>query len=156
MHFSKQNCFKTKLNHFGKLHIKIIYISGKPLKRWIEWCHFYQYSLHRSRAIVLQRHCQIVCVRVTVDVPISDTPGKFMEPILKLRWALRYAGGVISCIQKVAQRTVTWKTRSQSSGAGVPESNLWKTRSLKYGKHGVWRKNMENTESKIWKTRSLI
>ena len=33
------------------------------------------------------------------------------------------------------------------------EYKIWKTRSTKYGKHGV--QNMENTEYKIWKTRSL-
>ena len=32
------------------------------------------------------------------------------------------------------------------------EYKIWKTRSTKYGKHGV--QNMENTEYKIWKTRS--
>ncbi len=29
------------------------------------------------------------------------------------------------------------ESRSRSAGVGVPESNLWNTRSLKYGKHGV-------------------
>ena len=45
--------------------------------------------------------------------------------------------------------------RSRSLGVGAPECDVkkWKTRSIKYGKHGV--QNMENTEYKIWKTRSL-
>ena len=45
--------------------------------------------------------------------------------------------------------------RSRSLGVGAPECDVkkWKTRSIKYGKHGV--QNMENTEYKIWKTRSI-
>ena len=49
---------------------------------------------------------------------------------------------------KEAKEMVKWKTRSRSSGVGVPERSLgvgapecdvkkWKTRSIKYGKHGV-------------------
>ena len=39
--------------------------------------------------------------------------------------------------------------RSRSLGAGAPECDVkkWKTRSIKYGKHGV--QNMENTESDV-------
>ena len=39
--------------------------------------------------------------------------------------------------------------RSRSLGVGAPECDVkkWKTRSIKYGKHGV--QNMENTESDV-------
>ena len=39
--------------------------------------------------------------------------------------------------------------RSRSLGVGAPECDVkkWKTRSMKYGKHGV--QNMENTESDV-------
>ena len=39
--------------------------------------------------------------------------------------------------------------RSRSLGVGAPECDVkkWKTRSIKYGKHGV--QNLENTESDV-------